>query len=61
MDSDQLQDWISGNAETLRLHRRLLTTLQDEAEEYLSHADQPILTPDACRAMIEVESIPYVF
>ena len=62
MDSDQLQDWIKATAAATTLHRRLLTVLQTTAEEHSSRTgtrsptDQPILTSDACRAMINTSA-----
>ena len=60
MDSDQLQDWIKATAAASTLHRRLLTVLESTAEEHSSRTgtrsptNQPILTSDACRAILMI-------
>ena len=62
MDSDQLQDWIKATPAASTLHRRLLAVLESTAEEHSSHTgtrsptDQPVLTSDACRAMLNTSA-----
>ena len=56
------QDWIKATAAAPTLHRRLLTVLEGTAEGHSSRTgtrsptNQPILTSDACRAMINTSA-----